>query len=112
MRAGEAEAFFERAVVWCAAVALGHTLLPAALPLDPIDAFGQAVAVHHQIVVGEGRRRRQKIGTAHRDRIEAELVRHLIEQALEGETHVDRAVAAERAAWWRVGEDALADIAD
>ena len=83
--------------------------LPAAFALDPVEAFGQAVAVHHQIVVGEGRRARQQVGAAHGERIEAERARHVVEQAFEGEADIDRAVAAKRAARRRVGEHALAD---
>ena len=54
----------------------------------------------------------QEIGAPHGERIEAQLARHLVEQALEGEAHVDRAVAAEGAAGRRVGEHALADVFD
>ena len=54
----------------------------------------------------------QQIGAPHRERIEPQLARHLVEQALEGEAHVDGAVAAEGAAGRRVGEHALADILD
>ena len=54
----------------------------------------------------------QIVRAPHRQRIEPELARHLVEQALEGEAHVDRAVAAERAAGRRVGQHALADILD
>src|SRR5262249_4753087 len=45
-------------------------------------------------------------------RIALERRRHFIEQAFEGEPHVYGAVAAEGAAWRRVGENALADIFD
>ena len=53
---------------------------PAALLLYPVDALGQAVAVHHQVVVGEGGRL-QQVGAPHGRRIEAHLARHLVEQA-------------------------------
>ena len=109
VRAGKAEAFARMAVRPLPQLALAR--VPAALALDPVDAFGQAVAVHHQVVVGEGRRA-QQIGAPHGERIEAELARHLVEQALEGEAHVDGAVAAEGAARRRVGQHALADVLD
>ena len=54
----------------------------------------------------------RKLARRRAERIEAQLARHLIEQALEGEAHVDRAVAAERPARRRVGEHALADVLD
>ena len=41
----------------CRLGSLPRRVLPAALALDPVDAFRQAVAVHHQVVVGEGRPR-------------------------------------------------------
>ena len=90
---------------------LAFARVPAALALDPIEAFRQAVAVHHQVVLRE-RRRAQQIGAAHRERIEAERARHVIEQAFEGEADIDGAVAAERAAWRRVGQHPLAQIFD
>ena len=62
--------------------------------------------------VGLRARHRQIIRAPHRERIEPQLARHLVEQALEREAHVDGAVAAERAAGRRVGEHALADIFD
>ena len=107
MRAGKAETFTYALALRQLALARG----PAALALDPVDAFRQAVARHHEIVVGEGRRD-EIIGAPHRQRIEAELGRHLVEQALEGEADVDRAVAAEGAAGRRVGERAPADVLD
>ena len=90
---------------------LAFAFLPAALALDPVEAFRQAVGVHHQVVVGEGRRR-QQVGAPHRERIEAELDRHLVDQALEGEADVDGAVAAEGAAGRRIGEHAAAGVFD
>ena len=54
----------------------------------------------------------QQVGAPHRERIDAHFVRHLIEQTLECEAHVDGAVAAECAAGRRVGQHALADILD
>ena len=83
--------------------------LPAALALDPIETFRQAVRLHHEVVLRE-RRRRQQVGAANGERIESEIARHLVEQALECETHIDGAVAAERAAWRRVGQHPLAEI--
>src|SRR5450755_120433 len=108
MGAGHAEAFADTTF------AFRHFALarkPAAFALDPVEAFRQAVAVHHQVILGE-RRRAKKISAAHRERIEVERVRHLIEQALEGEADIDGAVAAERAAWRRVGQHPLAQIFD
>ena len=46
--------------------------LPAALFFHPVDALGQAVAVHHQVVVGEGRRV-EIVGAPHGQRIEPHL---------------------------------------
>ena len=112
MRAGHAKTFTDMAFAY--AIALGHfafARVPAALALDPVETFRQAVAVHHQIVLRE-RRCAKKISAAHRERIEAERVRHLVEQALEGEADIDGAVAAEGAAWRRVGQHALAQIFD
>ncbi len=103
MGAGKAEPF--------AARQLASALIPAARLLDPVHALRQSIAVHHQIVVGE-RRRGEIIGAAHCDRIERKLVRHLVEQALEGEADVDRAMAAEGAARRRVCEHAPANIFD
>ena len=106
MRAGKAEAL--------ALAGPGSLPLRAVQPLfllDPVDALGQAVAVHHQVVVGEGGRL-EEIGAPHGQRIEPHLARHLIEQALESEAHIDRAVAAERPARRRVGEHALAEVLD
>ena len=54
----------------------------------------------------------EEVGAAHGERIEPHLARHLVEQALEGEAHVDRAVAAEGPARRRVGQHALADVLD
>src|ERR1700730_11468893 len=99
MRAGHSEAF-----------AFGHFAIarvPAALALDPVETFRQAVAVHHQVVLGECRRS-QEISAPNRERIEAERAGHLIEQALEGKAYIDGAVAAECAAWRRVGQHPLA----
>ncbi len=53
-----------------------------------------------------------KIRTPHREGIEPELGRHLVDQALEGEADIDGAVAAEGAAGRRIGEHAAADIFD
>src|ERR1700730_7048144 len=39
-------------------------------------------------------------------------MRHLVEETLEGEADIDRAVAAESAAGRRIGEHALADVFD
>src|SRR6202035_75177 len=98
MRAGHAKTFtdmtFADTVALCQ---LAPACVPAALALDPVEAFRQAVAVHHQIVLRE-RRRAKQISAANGERIEAERVRHLVEQALEGEADVDCDVAAERAA--------------
>src|SRR5262249_50298419 len=118
MRAGKAKTFAYVAFAYVAfadaALAL-RQLAPARAPaarlLDPVDALRQAVAVHHQVVVGKGRRG-EVVRAPHRQRIESELARHLVEQALEREADVDGAVAAERAAGGRVGEHALADIFD
>ena len=52
------------------------------------------------------------VGAPHREGIEAELVRHLVDQRLEGEADIDGAVAAEGAAGRRVGENALAEVFD
>src|SRR5579862_4729473 len=112
MRAGHAKAFTDMTLT--NPVALRHfafARLPAALALDPIKTFRQAVAVHHQVVLRE-RRRAEKICTAHGKWIEIERARHLVEQAFEGEADIDGAVAAERAAWRRVGQHPLAQIFD
>src|SRR5262249_6937014 len=103
MGAGQAEPL--------AAGKLPSALIPAARLLDPVHALRQSVAVPPQIVVGE-RGCGEIIGAAHDNRIEPKLARHLIEQALEGEADVDRAMAAEGAARWRVREHAPADILD
>src|ERR1700675_4265850 len=103
MRAGHTEAFAD-------AVALRHfasARVPVALALDPVETFRQAVAVQHEIILRE-RRRAKKISATHCERIEIERARHLIEQALEGETDVDGAAAAEGPARRRVGQHALA----
>ena len=91
--------------------AVGPLLLPAARLLDPVDAFRQAVGIHHQVVLGEGRRF-QIVPPAHLDRVEAQGFRHLVEQRLEYKARVDRAVAAEGAAGRGVAEHPPADIAD
>src|ERR1700722_14961124 len=101
MRAGHAETFA------CRHFAFAR--VPAALAFDPIKAFRQAVAVHHQIVLRE-RRRAKKISAANGEWIEAERMCHLVEQALKRKADIHRAVAAERAAWRRVGEHPLAQI--
>src|SRR5260221_2818758 len=113
VRAGKAQTFAYAALAYAALALrqLAPARTPAARLLDPVHALRQAVAVHHQVVVGE-RRRGQIVRAPHRQRIKSELARHLVEQALEGEADVDGAVAAERAARRRVGEDALADIFD
>src|SRR6516225_3312034 len=103
VRTGHAEALTARQ--------LAAARLPAAFALDPVETFRQAVRVHHQIVRRESRRA-QKVGAAHRERIELKRGRHFIEQAFEGEPHVEGAVAAEGTAWRRVGENTLADIFD
>src|SRR5262249_50088643 len=118
MRAGKAKTFAYAAFAYAAfahaALAL-RQLAPARSPaarlLDPVHALRQAAAVHHQVVVGKGRRG-EVVPAPHRQRIKSELARHLVEQALEGEADVDGAVAAERAARRRVGEHALADVFD
>ncbi len=113
VRAGKAQTFAYAALAYAALALrqLAPARTPAARLLDPVHALRQAVAVHHQVVVGE-RRRGQIVRAPHRQRIKSELARHLVEQALEGEADVDGAVAAERAARRRVGEHALADIFD
>src|SRR5262249_34128001 len=128
MRAGKAKTFAYAAFAYAAFAyaafayaAFAHAALalrqlaparsPAARLLDPVHALRQAVAVHHQVVVGKGRRG-EVVRAPHRQRIKSELARHLVEQALEGEADVDGAVAAERAARRRVGEHALADVFD
>src|ERR1700685_2768909 len=103
MRASHTEAFADT-VALCE---LALARVPAALALDPVEAFEQAVAVHHQVVLRECRRAK-KICTPHREWIEPERARHLIEQAFEGKADIDGAVAAECAAWRRVGQHPLA----
>ncbi len=105
MRAGKAQALLLAARRGELALAR----FPAALLLDPVDALGQAVAVHHQVVVGEGRRV-EVVGAPQSKRVEPHFARHLIEQALEGKAHIHRAVTAERPARRRIGEHALAEI--
>ena len=90
---------------------LALALLPVALLLYPVEAFRQAVAIHHHVVVGEGRRL-QQIRAPHLERIEPQLAGHLIDQALESEADIDRAVTAEGAAGRRVGEHSFADVFD
>ena len=102
MRAGHAEA--------PARPELALAALPAARLLDPVDAFRQAIALHHQVVLGEAELRHQ-VPAPDLERIEAQLLGHLVHQVLEGEAHVDRAVAAHGAAGRRVGEHAVAVVA-
>ena len=78
---------------------------PEAL-LDPVEALGQAVRVDLQ-VVQRAIRCRDQVGAAHRERVEAELGGHRVEQRLERVARVDGAVAAHRAARRRVGVDAV-----
>src|SRR5262245_50499318 len=107
MRAGHAKPFANSVSL----TELALSLAPAAFALDPAEAFGQAVAVDHQVVVGEGRCL-QQIGAPHGKGIQSELGRHLVEQALKSEADVDGAVAAEGAAGRRIGEHAPTDILD
>src|SRR5262249_29406342 len=108
MRTGEYQTFTDITVVFGQLVL---ALPPATRLLHPIDALRQAVAVHHQIVIGEGRRG-QIVRAPHRQRIQLQLGCHLVEQTFEGEANVDRAVTAERTAGRRVGENAFADVFD
>jgi hypothetical protein len=112
MRAGHAQTFANSLADAIPRRQPTFALLPAALALDPVEAFGQAVAVHHQIVVGERRRGRHQVDAANGKWIETKRVRHVIQQAFEGEANINSAVAAKGAAWRRVGQHALPDIFD
>ena len=67
----------------------------------PVEAFGEAAGVDLQ-VVDRAHGGTMQVRAAHRERIEAELRGHLVEQRLERVAHVDRAVAAHRAVRRRV----------
>ena len=90
---------------------LADALGPSTGALDLFQTFAEAVAVHHQIVQGAGRRA-QQIGAAHSERIELELARHAIEQAFEGMPAIDRAVTAHGTAGRQVGIDPIAVVFD
>ncbi len=93
-----------------AARQLAVTRLPSRRLLDPVEAGRNAVRVHLQIVDGAIRRCDQ-VRASHVDRIEAELVRHAVQQRLEGMARVHGAVPAHRAAGRRVGVHAIAVVA-
>ena len=79
--------------------------LPTRRLFDPVQARRQAVGIDLQ-VVQRAVRRVDQVGAAHGERVQIEQRRHLVEQRLEGMAHVDRAMAAHRAARRQVGVDA------
>jgi hypothetical protein len=74
-------------------------------------AFGQAVGHDLEAVDGVGRRL-QQVAPPHFNRVEAEFGGHRVEQGLEAEADIHRAVAAHRAAGRRVGIHAVAVVLD
>src|SRR5712671_6440454 len=99
-------------LLWAPALLeLAFAIGPAALLFDPIDALREPVAVHHEIVFGEGRRI-EIVGAAHREGIKTEFARHLVDEAFECKADVDGAVTAEGPARRRVGQHAATDIFD
>ena len=86
-------------------------LAPAARRLHPVEALGKAVAVHEEVVRGD-RRCVDEVRAPYREGVEPELRRHLVEQGLEREAHVDRAVAPHRPARGGVGEHPAPAVAD
>ena len=103
MRAGHAEPLAGRQ--------LADPLAPAARLLHAVEALGEPVAVHHQVVGGAGRRV-QQILAPHLERVEPEFARHAIDQHFEGVPHGDRAMPAHRSAGRQVRVDAIAVIFD